>query len=134
MAASNLKSVQNSFGRNRMPEHFIYLFIVLFYFEWLGIHFFNPLTCDLPDTIPRHWLLTPLPREAGDFLVGSNHSGHMLPLTYLAWLQPICNNSRIKFNTCQYCKSFTCGEEFDKKYRASAKLISNHESIKQQPH
>ena len=28
--------------------------------------------------------------------------------------------------TCQYCKSFTCGENFGKKYRAAAKLISNH--------
>ena len=28
---------------------------------------------------------------------------------------------------------FTCGENFDKKYRSAAKLISNHENIKQQP-
>ena len=30
-------------------------------------------------------------------------------------------------------KVFTCGENFDKKYRSAAKLISNHENIKQQP-
>ena len=35
---------------------------------------------------------------------------------------------------CQCCENFTYGENFDKKYRAAVKRISNHESIKQQPH
>ena len=30
-------------------------------------------------------------------------------------------------------KAFTCGVNFDKKYTSAAKLISNHENIKQQP-
>ena len=30
-------------------------------------------------------------------------------------------------------KVFTCGENFDKKYRSAVKVISNHENIKQQP-
>ena len=47
-----------------MPEH---LFI---YFECLGIQLFNSLTCDLQDTLPRHWSLTLLPREAENFLWG----------------------------------------------------------------
>ena len=43
------------------------------------------------------------------------------------WLD--CNQFAIilvRIYTYQYCKSFTCGEKFDKKYRAAAKLISNH--------
>ena len=31
-------------------------------------------------------------------------------------------------------KVFTCGENFDKKYRSAATLFSSHENIKQQPH
>ena len=34
---------------------------------------------------------------------------------------------------CQYCKSFTCGEDLNKKHRAANTLISIHESIKKQP-
>ena len=30
--------------------------------------------------------------------------------------------------------NFTCGENFDEKYRSAAKLIRNHESVKQQTH
>ena len=49
-----------------MPEHlFIYLF-----FECLGIQFFNSLTCDLQDTIPR----------------GDRHFKHVASLTYLIYL------------------------------------------------
>ena len=53
-----------------------------------------------------------LTKESEDFHRGGNHSKHMPPLT------------------CQYCKSCTCDENFDKKYRAAAKLISNHEKHK----
>ena len=68
----------------------------------------------------------------------------MPPPTYLAWLQPVYSNFVL---TCIYTlylyrskliifliNYFTCGKNFDKKYRAAAKLISNHENIKQQPH
>ena len=43
---------------------------------------------------------------------------------------------RLKFciYTCQYCKSFTCGENFKKIYRPATTLFSSHENIKQQPH
>ena len=63
----------------------------------LRLQFFNSLTCDLRDTMPRHLSLILLPREAEDFPRGGNHSKHMTPLTYLAWLQPICYNSRLVF-------------------------------------
>ena len=78
-----------------MPEHFIYLFI--YSFECLSIQFFNLLTCDLRDTKPRQRSLTLLPIEVEDFPTGGNHSKHMPPLTYLAWLEPICYNSRLVF-------------------------------------
>ena len=70
-----------------MHEHlFIYLFIYLF--EFLGIQFFNSLTCDLRDTMPRQRSLTLLPREAEDFPRGDKHFKHMPPLTYLICLSP----------------------------------------------
>ena len=82
-----LNRQQNSLGRNRMHEHlFIYLFIYLF--ECLGIQFFNSLTCDLRDTMPRQRSLTLLPREVEDFPRGDKHFKHMPPLTYLICLSP----------------------------------------------
>ena len=65
-----------------MPEH---LFI---YFECSGIQFFNSLTCDLCDTMPLHWSLTLLPREAEDFPRGDRRFKHVPPLTYLIYLSP----------------------------------------------
>ena len=91
-----------------MLEHLFYLFIC---FECSGIQVFNLLTCELWDTMPCHWSLT-LTKESEDFRRGGNHSKHM-PLL-----------------TCQYCKNCTCGKNYDKKYRAAAKLISNHEKHK----
>ena len=71
-----------------MPEHLlIYLFTYLF-FEFLGIQFFNSLTCDLRDTMPRHWSVTHLPIEAEDFPRGDRHFKHMPPLTHLICLSP----------------------------------------------
>ena len=58
----------------------VQLFIYLF-FECLGIQFFKSLTCDLRDAMPRHWLLTLLPREAEDFPRGSSDSKNMPRLT-----------------------------------------------------
>ena len=68
-----------------MPEH---LFIYLFLFECLGIQFFNSLTCDLRDTMPRERSLPLLPREAKDFLRGDRYFKHVPPLTYLIYLSP----------------------------------------------
>ena len=73
------------------------------------------------------------PREVEDFPWGGNHSKHMPPLTYLAWLQPMCYNFRLVFIHINTGKTFACGETLIKKYKAAAKLISNHENIKQQP-
>ena len=75
---------------------FIFCFFSLF-FGCLGIRSFTSFTCDLRDTIPRHRSLTLLHREAEDFPRGGNHSKHMAPLTYLAWLQPIYYNSSFVF-------------------------------------
>ena len=97
-----------------------------FFFECLGIQFFNSLTCELRDAMPRQRSLTLLPEEAEDFPRSSSHSNHMSPLTYLVWLQTICYNSRLVFIEINTAKAFTCCENFDKKYRAAAKLISNH--------
>ena len=55
-----------------------------------------------------------LPREVEDFPRGGNHSKYMPPLTYLAWLQPICYNSRFIFIHINITKSFNCGGNFDK--------------------
>ena len=56
-----------------------------FFFECIGIQFFNSLTCDLWDTMPcqRSLTLTLTPREAEDFPRGDNQSGHMPLPTYL---------------------------------------------------
>ena len=70
----------------------------------------------------------PLPREAEDFPRSDNHSNHVPLPTYLAWLQPIYYNSWIHIYTCQNCKNFDCREDFNKKNRAAATLISSHES------
>ena len=56
----------------------IYLFIYLFIFECLGIQFFNSLTCDLRDTMPRQRSLTRLPREAENFPRGDRHLPNLL--------------------------------------------------------
>ena len=57
----------------------------------------------------------PLPREAEDFLRGGNHSKHMSLFTYLAWLQPICYNSKLIFIRVNAAK-----------HKAPATLISSH--------
>ena len=42
--------------------------------------------------------IQPLPREAEEFTRGGKHSYHVPLLTYLAWLQPISNDSKLIFN------------------------------------
>ena len=114
MAAFDLKSLQNSLRRNRIlrqPLLFVY---------WLPKHpvsLFNltqsvrpPMvtypsfcsTCVTYETLCHaigHRVLPtqPLSREAEDFPRGGNHSKHMPLLTYLAWLQLICYNSKLVF-------------------------------------
>ena len=92
--------------------------------------------CYLWDVMPCQWspgASHPLPREAEDIPRNGNRSKHMPPPIYIAWLQPIYYNSRSVFIHINIGKAFTCGENFDNKYRAAAKLISSHEKIKQ-PH
>ena len=114
---------QNSLGRNQMPRHFfwaatcvtgtlhwllgpvkvsnsseLYPDTRLFYFfECLGIQFFNSVTCDLLDAMPCQGSPTLLPREAEDFTRGDNHSKYMPLLTCLVWLQPIYFNPKLVF-------------------------------------
>ena len=59
-----------------------------FFFECLGIQFFNSLACDLPDTMPRQRLPTLISREAEDFPRGDRHFNHVPPFTYLIYLSP----------------------------------------------
>ena len=118
-----------------MAEHFIYLLI---YFECFGIELFNLLTCDLRDTMPPQRSLTLLPREAEDFPRGGSHPKHMAPLTYLAWLQPICYSSRLVFIHVNTPKVLPMVKTLIKiwgssqtnqqpwKHKAVATLISNH--------
>ena len=107
-------SLQNSLGRNR-----IYLFIYSF-FECLVIQFFNSLTCDLRDTMPRQRSLSLLPREVEDFPRGDRHFKHMPPLTYLTYLSPNelyvlglfkrYGYLAMKYNvSCEICPVFTIG-------------------------
>ena len=58
------------------------------FFECLGIQFFNSLTCDLRDTMPRQRTPTLIPREAEDFPRGDRYFKHVPPLTYLIYLSP----------------------------------------------
>ena len=69
----------------------------LFFYECLGIQFFNSLTCDLQNAMPCQRSLALFPREAEDFPGGDNHSGHMPLLIYLVWLQPLYYNPRFVF-------------------------------------
>ena len=74
---------------------------LFFFFECIGIQFFNSHTCDLRDAMPRQrsltLTLTVIPREAEDFPRGDNHSKRVPLPTHLAWLQPIHHNSRFSF-------------------------------------
>ena len=68
-----------------------------YFFECLGIQFFNSITCDFQDAMPHQSSLTLMHREAEDFRRGGNHSRHMPLLTYLAWLQPIYYDPKFVF-------------------------------------
>ena len=82
-------------------------------FECIGIQFFNSLTCDLRDAMPRQrsltLTLTLILREAEDFSRGDNHFKHVPLPTCLAWLQPIHHNFRFAFMHVNIGKAFTCG-------------------------
>ena len=60
----------------------------VFFFECIGIQFFNSLTCDLRDAMPRQRSLTLIPREAEDFPRGDKHFKHVPPPIYLICLSP----------------------------------------------
>ena len=62
-------------------------FVVFFFFECIGIQFFNSL-----HAMSCQRSLTLIPREAEDFPKGDNHSKHVSLPIYLAWLQPIYYN------------------------------------------
>ena len=100
-----------------------------FVFECIDIQFFNSLTCDLRDAMPRKRSLTLIPREAEDLPRGDNHSKHALLPTYLAWLQPIHYNSRFAFIHAKTTKILLVVKTLIKKHRAEAKLISSHKNI-----
>ena len=65
-----------------MSEHFF------FFFECSAIQFFNSLTCDLRDAMPRQGSLTLLPREAEDFRRGDRHFKHVPLPRHLICLSP----------------------------------------------
>ena len=75
----------------------------IFYFCLL-VPFTEQHLCDLQETIPCHWSASAshlpllLPREAEDFSWVGNCSNHVPLPTYLDWLQPIFNSSRLIFN------------------------------------
>ena len=81
-----------------MPEHFI----CLLFFECLGIQFFNSLTCDLRDTMPRQRAPTLLPREAENFPRGDRNFKHVPPLTFLIYLSPKELHVLRLFKRCDY--------------------------------
>ena len=56
------------------------------FFECLGIQFFNSLTCDSGDTMPRQRPLTLLPGEVEDFSRCDRHFKHVPPFIYLIYL------------------------------------------------
>ena len=113
MTPSDLYSLQNSIRRNRILRQ------PLVFVNWLPKHpdFWFTLTqsgrlpmvtySSLCSTCVTYWTLyhtigyqmlptQPLPREEEDFPRGGDHSKHM-HLLKLAWLQPVCYNSKLLF-------------------------------------
>ena len=76
--------------------------------------------------MPRQRSLTLIPRETEDFPRGDNHSKQLALPTYLAWLQPINSNSRFVYVHVNTGKLLLVVKTLIKKYKAAAKLISNH--------
>ena len=70
---------------------------LLYFFECLGVQFFNSVTCNLPDPMPCWGSPSLLARGPGDFTGGNNYSGHMPLLTCLVWMQPIYYNPKLVF-------------------------------------
>ena len=78
-----LRPVRVSSGSELYPDTWIF-----FVFECIGIQFFNLLTCDLWDAMPRQRSLTLIPREAEDFPRDDRHFKHAPLPTYLICLSP----------------------------------------------
>ena len=89
-----------------MPRQPVFWFTTLFPTQSIRLPLItNPSLCStfLAYRTPCHSIghqvlpTQPLLREAEDFPRVRKHSKHMPLLTYLAWLQPITNNSRLIF-------------------------------------
>ena len=76
--STNLK-LQNCLRRNWMLRQPLF-----FWYGCLSIKFFNSLTCDLRDAMPRQRSL--IPKEEEDFPRGDKHFKHVPPPTYLICL------------------------------------------------
>ena len=61
---------------------------LFFWSGCLNIQFFNSLTCDLWDAMPRQRPLALIPSEAEDFPRGDKHFKHVPLPTYLICLSP----------------------------------------------
>ena len=63
---------------------------LFFVFEYIGIQFFNSLTCDLRNAMPRQrsLTLTLIPREAENFPKSDKYFKHVPLPTYLICLSP----------------------------------------------
>ena len=71
---------------------------LFYFFECLGIQFFNSVACNLPDPMPCWGSPSLLARGPEDFIgVTNNYSKHMPLLTCLVWMQPIYYNPKLVF-------------------------------------
>ena len=68
----------------------------------------------------------PLFRKVDDFPRCDKHSKHVPLLTYLAWLQPAINNSRLIFKHGKTKNIFFVVKTLIKKHKVVVTLINNH--------
>ena len=61
---------------------------LFFWSGYLSIQFFNSLTCDLWDAMPRQRSLALIYKEADNFPRGDKHFKHVPPPTYIICLSP----------------------------------------------
>ena len=71
-----LRPMRVSTSSELYPDTRLFLF-----FECIGIQFFNSLTCDLRDTMPRQRSLTLISKEGEDFPRGDKHFKHVKDLS-----------------------------------------------------
>ena len=126
---------------SRQPLFFTYWLLHYFWFTSLfqtqsvRLHLFTYpslcsicMTCRIPCRSIGHQVLPtqPLRKEAEDFPRGGKHSKHVPPLTYLAWLQPVLNSSRLIFKHVKTKNVLLAVKTSIKKHKVVATLISNH--------